>query len=55
MCKKAIDHQDWGERNNPQAETSRRCLPPGALPGPYLHVGTIPGAIHYHPGQPGHS
>jgi nicotinamidase-related amidase len=55
---KAIDHPDWGARNNPRAEANMAALLAGwrATGRPIYHVrhdSTEPQS-HYRPGQPGH-
>ncbi|MDR3698350.1 MAG: cysteine hydrolase family protein [Candidatus Sulfopaludibacter sp.] len=55
---KAIDHPDWGERNNPQAENNVAALLAAWRAGgrPVYHVrhDSVERASHYRPGQPGH-
>ena len=56
---RAIDHPDWGGRNNPGAEakTSRACSPLGGrLPRPVYHIrhDSTDASSHYRPGQPLH-
>lgn len=55
---KAVDHPDWGERNNPQAEANvARLLKHWREKGwPAWHVrhDSVEPDSHYRPGQPGH-
>lgn len=55
---RAIDHPDWGERNNPQAEGNVAALLAAwrAAGRPVYHVrhDSVEPASHYRPGQPGH-
>jgi nicotinamidase-related amidase len=55
---KAVDHADWGERNNPDAERNIAALLHAWRAGrrPIYHVrhDSIEPASHYRPGQPGH-
>ncbi len=55
---KAIDHPDWGARNNPEAERNvARLLEAWRATGrPVYHIrhDSREPASHYRPGQPGH-
>lgn len=55
---KAIDHPNWGERNNPDAEKNAAALLAAwrATNRPIYHIrhDSIEPASHYRPGQPGH-
>lgn len=55
---KAIDHPNWGERNNPQAEQNvGELLAAWRLTQrPIYHIrhDSVEPASHYRPGQPGH-
>jgi len=55
---RAIDHPDWGQRNNPQAEGNIAALLASwrAAARPLLHVrhDSCQPQSHYRPGQPGH-
>jgi nicotinamidase-related amidase len=56
---RAIDHPDWGIRNNPEAEanTARLLAHWRARGWPIIHVrhDSRDLASHYRPGQPGHA
>ena len=55
----AIDHPDWGTRNNPEAEQNiARLLAHWRVKGwPLIHVrhDSTEAKSHYRPGQPGHA
>ncbi|MBI3146342.1 MAG: cysteine hydrolase [Pseudogulbenkiania sp.] len=55
----AIDHPDWGVRNNPHAEANMQALLARwrQLGWPVIHVrhDSLEPASHYRPGQPGHA
>ena len=55
---RAIDHPDWGVRNNPQAEANVAALLAGwrAAARPLFHIrhDSREPQSHYRPGQPGH-
>ena len=55
---RAIDHPDWGQRNNPQAEGNIAALLASwrAAARPLFHVrhDSREPQSHYRPGQPGH-
>ncbi len=55
---KAIDHPNWGERNNPDAEKNAAALLAAwrATNRPIYHIrhDSIEPASHYRPGQPWH-
>src|SRR5215472_9058211 len=54
---KAIDHPDWGERNNPGAEKNIAALlgawRASARPVYHIRHDSTEPASHYRPGQPG--
>ncbi|HYW45077.1 MAG TPA: cysteine hydrolase family protein [Bryobacteraceae bacterium] len=55
---KAIDHPDWGQRNNPDAERNIAALlrewRTGNRPVYHIRHDSMEPASHYRPGQPGH-
>ncbi|BAK77826.1 isochorismatase hydrolase [Pseudogulbenkiania sp. NH8B] len=56
---RAIDHPDWGVRNNPHAETRMQALLTRwrQRGWPVIHVrhDSLETGSHYRPGQPGHA
>ena len=56
---RAIDHPDWGERNNPEAESNVAALLAAwrvaARPVYHVRHDSVEPASHYRPGQPGHN
>jgi nicotinamidase-related amidase len=56
---RAIDHPDWGTRNNPAAEANIAALLSHwrALARPVIHIrhDSVEPHSHYRPGQPGHA